>query len=43
MISGEKDLDEMGKTAKKLHLNTYNIQNFANQMAEVFKSVLRRK
>ncbi|EPR67528.1 glycosyltransferase [Cyclobacterium qasimii] len=43
MISGDINLDEMGKTSKRLHLEKYNIQNFANQMAEVFKTVLKRK
>tara|TARA_R110002124_G_scaffold286927_1_gene469190 strand:- start:250 stop:1356 length:1107 start_codon:yes stop_codon:yes gene_type:complete len=43
MIGGELNLDEMGERAKNLHIEKYNIQNFANQMAEVFKTVLKRK
>lgn len=43
MVGGETDLDAMGKRAKQLHLEKYNIRNFANQMANVFKTVLSRK
>ena len=43
MVGGEIDLVGMGKKAKQLHLEKYNIQNFANQMADVFKTVLGRK
>jgi glycosyltransferase involved in cell wall biosynthesis len=43
MIGGEKNLAEMGKTAKMLHLSKYNIKNFANEMAEIFRAVLNRK
>jgi len=43
MVGEETDLEAMGKKAKQLHLQKYNIQNFANQMAEVFKTVLKRK
>ncbi|WP_339902144.1 glycosyltransferase [uncultured Cyclobacterium sp.] len=43
MVGGETDLDAMGKRAKQLHLEKYNIRNFANQMANVFKTVLSRR
>ncbi len=43
MISPETDLSQMGKTAKNLHIEKYNIDYFAQQMASLFKTVLYRK
>lgn len=42
MIGEEVDLQEMGQTAKKLHLSKYNIDFFATQIGEVFHKVAKR-
>lgn len=42
MIGEEINLKAMGANAKNLHLEKYNIQNFADQMANIFKTVLSR-